>query len=181
MNMNLPIRDFEFFGPEHTIGVDNEHMLFADAEGRQCKILLSAVKDAAAARSLLMNFFGLSPYKCIHSTAHILDSDNIDSFFAAQQLYKKYPREVIYHFEPQKLTFKELRKNLETKYVEQVWSVNDFLLTHFNLRFLESILLIKNYKAVDFFNFEALEQELEINGLFKFIKTPHCAYVLKLK
>lgn len=181
MIMNLPIRDFEFFGTEDIIGISQEHMLFADTEGRQCKISLATVKNADDARQTLMNFFGLSPYTCIHSTAHILDSDNIESFFGVQQLFKKYPHEVIYHFKPETLTFKELKKNLETKYIEQVWSVKDFLAIHFNLRFLESILLIKSYKADDFFNYEALENELEVNGLFKFIKTPHCVYVLKLK
>lgn len=178
------VRDFDFYEYDRYIAM-NDHYLYFINDDKQplfgCKIYLATVSSADNIRDVLKEYYGASPYKLAGSSLDNFKCESIEDYFEAYNILKNYPIQVIKAINGKRMTVRWLSEVLKKSYVGVFISIESFIKSYFKLEILDTISICKNYRAVDFFDWGSLKDELEINGYFKFVHASQAVHVLKLK
>lgn len=181
--MNKP-KEYEFYEYDRYVPMNEHYLYFINDDDRPlfgCKIYLATVSDVTHLRAVLREYYGISPYKLVESSFDKLNCKSLEDYFEAFVILKNYHPTVIRSLQNKNFSVSELSSFLKRTYIGFFLSIESFLKSYFKLDVLDTISICKNYRANDFFNWDALRDELETNGYFKFIHASQVVHILKLK
>lgn len=177
-------KDYEFYTYDRYVPINEHYLYFVNDDKKPllgCKIYLSTVSDIDHLRAILREYYGITPYKLVKSSFEKLNCQSLEDYFEAFSILKNYPLAVVRLFYKKNISISELSSKLKTSYIGFFLSIESFFKSYFKLEVLDTISICKHYRARDFFNWDALKDELEKNGFFKFVHASQVVHILKLK